>query len=79
MSATTAGTKNLEPTIAQVLATLEPGDLLTDYSSGTGILTRRLLDRIGHEVGILNVDASRKDGFSRSTRWPARTCSLGKY
>ena len=34
--------KNLEPTIAQVLATLEPGDLLVDYSSGTGILTRRL-------------------------------------
>lgn len=52
--------KNLEPTIAQVLATLEPGDLLVDYSSGTGILTRRLLDRIGHEVGILNVDASPK-------------------
>ena len=71
--------KNLEPTIAQVLATLKPGDLLVDYSSGTGILTRRLLDRIGHEVGILNVDASPKGGFSRSTRWPARTCSLGKY
>jgi hypothetical protein len=43
-----------------VLAALEPGDLLVDYSSGTGILTRRLLDRIGHEAGILNVDASPK-------------------
>ena len=33
--------KNMEPTISQVLATLSPGDLLIDYSSGTGILTRR--------------------------------------
>jgi SAM-dependent methyltransferase len=52
--------KNLEPTIAQVLAALIPGDLLIDYSSGTGILTRRLLERIDYEVGILNVDASQK-------------------
>ena len=52
--------KNLEPTIAQVLATLAPGDLLVDYSSGTGILTRRLLDSINYPVGILNVDASPK-------------------
>ncbi len=52
--------KNLEPTIAQVLATLDPGDLLVDYSSGTGILTRRLLDSISYPVGILNVDASPK-------------------
>src|ERR1700726_679259 len=52
--------KNLEPTIAQVLATLKPGGLLVDYSSGTGILTRRLLDSISYPVGILNVDASPK-------------------
>jgi SAM-dependent methyltransferase len=52
--------KNLEPTIAQVLATLAPGDLLIDYSSGTGILTRRLLESISYPVGILNVDASPK-------------------
>jgi SAM-dependent methyltransferase len=52
--------KNLEPTIAQVLATLAPGDLLVDYSSGTGILTRRLLNSINYPVGILNVDASPK-------------------
>jgi SAM-dependent methyltransferase len=52
--------KNLEPTIAQVLAALDPGDLLVDYSSGTGILTRRLLERINYAVGILNVDASPK-------------------
>jgi SAM-dependent methyltransferase len=52
--------KNLEPTIAQVLTALEPGKVLIDYSSGTGILTRRLLERISHPVGILNVDASPK-------------------
>jgi SAM-dependent methyltransferase len=52
--------KNLEPTVAQLLATLKPGDLLVDYSSGTGILTRRLLERISYPVGILNVDASTK-------------------
>ena len=52
--------KNLEPTIAQVLAALEPGKLLIDYSSGTGILTKRLLERIRYPAGILNVDASAK-------------------
>jgi SAM-dependent methyltransferase len=52
--------KNLEPTIAQVLATLEPGSLLVDYSSGTGILTRRLLESVSYAAGILNVDASPK-------------------
>ena len=52
--------KNLEPTIAQVLAALAPGDLLVDYSSGTGILTRRLLSRLDNSVGIINVDASPK-------------------
>src|ERR1700724_1033517 len=52
--------KNLEPTIAQVLAALAPGDLLVDYSSGTGILTRRLLSGLGNSVGILNVDAPSK-------------------
>src|ERR1700733_15298897 len=52
--------KNLEPTIAQVLAALEPGRLLIDYSSGTGILAKRLLERVSYPVGLLNVDASPK-------------------
>jgi ubiquinone/menaquinone biosynthesis C-methylase UbiE len=52
--------KNLEPTIAQVVAALDVGKVLIDYSSGTGILTKRLLEKIDHEVGILNVDASPK-------------------
>ena len=54
--------KNLEPTIAQVLAALAPGDLLVDYSSGTGILTRRLLGRLDNSVGIINVDADHPAG-----------------
>lgn len=52
--------KNLEPTVAQVLATLGEDDILMDYSSGTGILAGRILPRIRHRVGILNVDASAK-------------------
>jgi ubiquinone/menaquinone biosynthesis C-methylase UbiE len=52
--------KNLEPTIAQVLSALDPGKLLIDYSSGTGILTKRILEKIDYPVGILNVDASNK-------------------
>lgn len=52
--------KNLEPTVAQVLAALTAGDVLIDYSSGTGILTRRLLEGNNSPIGMLNVDASPK-------------------
>jgi SAM-dependent methyltransferase len=52
--------KNLEPTVAQVLSALGEDKLLVDFSSGTGILAKRLLARISHAVGILNVDASAK-------------------
>lgn len=52
--------KNLEPVVAQVLAGLDEDDILMDYSSGTGILAGRILSRIAHRVGILNVDASAK-------------------
>lgn len=52
--------KNLEPITAQLLAALDRGKVLIDYSSGTGILTRRLLKRIQYPVGILDVDASAK-------------------
>lgn len=50
--------KNLEPIVAQVLATLDDDDILIDYSSGTGILARRILPALGRRVGVLNVDAS---------------------
>ncbi|MGH3914313.1 MAG: methyltransferase [Pseudonocardiaceae bacterium] len=52
--------KNLEPTVAQVLAALNEDDILMDYSSGTGLLGGRILSCISHHVGILNVDASAK-------------------
>lgn len=51
---------NLEPTVAQALAALGESKILLDYSSGTGILTRRLLAHINGPVGIVNVDASAK-------------------
>jgi SAM-dependent methyltransferase len=52
--------KNLEPTVAQVLAALDENKILVDYSSGTGILTDRLLANVKYPLGILNVDASPK-------------------
>jgi len=52
--------KNLEPTISQVVAALTENKVLVDFSAGTGILARRLLSAISHNVGILNVDASGK-------------------
>lgn len=52
--------KNLEPTVAQVLAALNEDDILMDYSSGTGLLGGRILSCTSHHVGILNVDASAK-------------------
>jgi SAM-dependent methyltransferase len=52
--------KNLEPTISQVLAALSENKVLVDFSAGTGILAKRLLSAIRHDVGILNVDASGK-------------------
>lgn len=52
--------RNLEPTVAQVLASLHEGSLLVDFSCGTGILAKRLLDKVSYPVGILNIDASSK-------------------
>ena len=52
--------RNLDPTIERLTETLRPGDILLDYSGGTGILAERLLARVGSEIGILIVDASPK-------------------
>ena len=53
--------RNLDPTVATLAARLRDGDLLLDYSGGTGILADRLLAEIGdREIGILLVDASPK-------------------
>lgn len=52
---------NLDPTVDALANHLEPGDILVDYSGGTGILADRLLDRLGdREIGVLVVDSSRK-------------------
>ncbi len=52
---------NLNPSVDQILAHHGKGDLLLDYSGGTGILTRRLLARPeALDMGVLIVDSSPK-------------------
>ena len=52
---------NLDHTVEQVGEYARPGDVLVDYSGGTGIFAKRLLDRIGtKEVGVVIVDSSPK-------------------
>lgn len=53
--------RNLDPTVDDLVAVLEPGHVLLDYSGGTGILAERLLAQLGDaDLGILIVDASPK-------------------
>lgn len=53
--------RNLDPTVATLRGRLRDGDVLLDYSGGTGILASRLLSDLGDRaVGILIVDASPK-------------------
>ena len=53
--------RNLDPTIERLVTCLRPGDVLLDYSGGTGILAQRLLaERPATDIGILIVDASPK-------------------
>ena len=52
---------NLDPTVEQLARALVDGDLLIDYSGGTGILLNRLLLRIfDRQVGMMIVDSSPK-------------------
>ncbi len=52
---------NLNPSVEQLAAHLRDGDILVDYSGGTGILLDRLRLRIfGRAVGAIAVDASAK-------------------
>lgn len=52
---------NLNPSVAQLSAHLQDGDILVDYSGGTGILLDRLRLRIfDRAVGTIVVDASAK-------------------
>jgi SAM-dependent methyltransferase len=52
--------RNLDPTLETLAGELDEGDLLLDYSGGTGILAERLLPSLGPRTGILLVDASPK-------------------
>jgi SAM-dependent methyltransferase len=52
---------NLDPSVAILREQLRDGDLLLDYSGGTGILASRLLAALGdRDVAVLIVDASPK-------------------
>lgn len=52
---------NLDHTVEQIGEYARKGDILIDYSGGTGILAKRLLDRLGSKnVGIMIVDSSPK-------------------
>ena len=53
--------RNLDRTVDDLAAALGPGDILLDYSGGTGILAERLLHALPDLAsGILIVDASPK-------------------
>lgn len=53
--------RNLDATVEDLDGALREGDVVLDYSGGTGILADRLLHRIGERrVGILIVDSSPK-------------------
>jgi SAM-dependent methyltransferase len=53
--------RNLDRTVEQLAAELGPGDLLLDYSGGTGILAGRLLEEVKERrFGLLIVDSSPK-------------------
>jgi SAM-dependent methyltransferase len=52
---------NLNPTVEELATHLKAGDILVDYSGGTGILVDRLRLRIfDRPVGVIIVDASAK-------------------
>lgn len=53
--------RNLDPTVEALAEELSPGEILLDYSGGTGILACRLLAALGgRNVGIVIADASPK-------------------
>jgi SAM-dependent methyltransferase len=53
--------RNLDPTVEDLTRSLRDGDLLVDYSGGTGILLDRLkLRMFDRRVGMLIVDSSAK-------------------
>lgn len=52
---------NLDPTVEDVVAATGDGDLIMDYSGGTGLFIQRFLDAVGERrTGVMNVDSSPK-------------------
>lgn len=52
---------NLDESVAAIAREIRPGQILVDYSGGTGLLVDRLLAAVGsREVGIVVVDSSPK-------------------
>lgn len=52
---------NLDPTVEEVAAAVADGDLVMDYSGGTGLFIQRFFDAAGaRRVGFVNVDSSPK-------------------
>jgi SAM-dependent methyltransferase len=53
--------RNLDPTVEQLARNLAEGEILVDYSGGTGILLDRLLLRVfDRQLGMMIVDSSPK-------------------
>lgn len=52
--------KNLDPIVAQIAVAARDGQLLIDYSGGTGLLTDRILPIVPQRFGVVNVDPSTK-------------------
>lgn len=52
---------NLDPSVEELASHLKDGDVIVDYSGGTGLLIGRMLSKLGaRKVGIVNVDSSPK-------------------
>ena len=53
--------RNLDPTVEELVHLLSDGDIVIDYSGGTGILVDRLKLRLfGSQIGVIIVDSSPK-------------------
>jgi SAM-dependent methyltransferase len=76
---------NLDATVEDLASYLEDGDILVDYSGGTGILLDRLRLRVfGRSFGVVIVDASAKflriahDKYKDDSRFAARLLHFDK-